>query len=1117
LGPVLLDGTELRSEVSERGVSQIALDTALAWDAIDGSPVVRITRHDRGDYVERRVMGRQRATLGAAAFVALAQLHPRLMDFADADLVREFTGGRWVYAFDITGTIRELLQRLVFTNMTEDGLSGIVLGSAPDVVRYPIKFNRWTRLQVLDELLRLSFGELVWSYRPDGLEQLDIVEDRGADAPWVPLAYGDRLARLDLDEDWQDVCTAYRLAGIQATPDGPQASFAENAWRVASVGAPSAGYVQVELREIDGTRSPILQDGMWASHPLIGVPACYVQRANGVTRSAVTASSKSASTVRLAAATAPVVNEIVKLVANADGDDLELIVLPEAVARFRRKIVGDQDVPGMRPERQYLLNGGHEDGLTGWTPVNGGVGVAAHRTELGREIVCRANGTRPPGTGTGTPLAVDGLTPITDRLLQGLILTQDGWSSAVDESVVPDEDGALLIPLASPTTADHDDGAHVTLERRETVTASIAEATPRVGGTLFLNVGDAALAQRLASFARLDTISSSDGVPVVTLGDVRLVGPAAETFNGELKALDVHEDDEEVVVARYSGFGGSASPPTAVVGCSNFAVLSAHQLRLYVSNNAVAGSCVVDIQHSYGGSNIPAWMYRPNGGLVLAVIGTVVATGTYVGTPYVDIEIIGAPAAMDLTGLVGYVVSYAGEGFAQYARFYDEHWAGSAALTWLRETRQLELDGDHANGSTALLFRPIAAIARRDWTSADELHTSLGDFDVTGPVSWNDDGTALVPCVIPSGVTLPALIKVWANWIGSGASDALLCVAEEVVGPASAVLLRGGDRFPNDWAGTTSPAMSVYLVTTDARVSVPGNTLVVAATVAANGSGQANVVLASANVHEVPNDAILRGKYPVMQRTGDREDGDYLRLLCATGSEGEPTESTPGWQSPLCYFRVPVGSTRTITDLSQFRLSMADWYAGQGPSVAIFSEAGERLAWAALGEDGITVEVEPGIIVVPVQAVINVSGRYAVRVYGGASDVLDRWCMHDQSMFYMGDATDAPYTRGSYPSEGLLRCARLFEERATARFSDVLEVEEFSTMAAAAMRRAGMVPPLVLGGRVQEQSTGRVSRVTAIVARPDVRVSRIEIGQVMPNGARILGEAALAADVGGLR
>lgn len=225
-------------------------------------------------------------------------------------------------------------------------------------------------------------------------------------------------------------------------------------------------------------------------------------------------------------------------------------------------------------------------------------------------------------------MLVDGITPPGRRILAHDRITQEGWSSALTAAAIPDANGALSVPLASGLPAPMADNDAIRMRRLETAALAIVAGTPHSSGRLHLDVGNAALAQRLAAFARCDRYGG--GAP----GDLRLVGPSGERFDGNLVALDIHEDDAEVLVARYAAYGAGAEYPPIVALGTNVQVVSAHRLRIYTADHTMTGTLLFDFVRHGGGVNLPEWLWHPGGGSVLRFIGTIVGGGVFAGAPY---------------------------------------------------------------------------------------------------------------------------------------------------------------------------------------------------------------------------------------------------------------------------------------------------------------------------------------------------------------------------------------------------------------------------------------------------------------------------------------------------
>ncbi len=1236
-----LEGSEYRREIGDRSAITLVLDRDIAWPLVADRAIVRVTFED-GSAREFRCMQRNRATVGVEGQRCAVRAYPRVYDLADSDLVREVVAGREIFTFDVNLTLAEYGTRFLLANQAADQLQGIVLGTFADLPqRIPLQWTRLTRGELLDRLLAASFGELVWRIREDGLEELDIVADTGSSALVVPLAYGDRLSDHQLEEDWSDIATVFRLAGEAPGPDAELASFAENAWRVTATAPVAGGRVALTLREISGMRAPILEDGQWAAHPSLDLPARYLQRADGVTRLEIQGSSAAESTVIVSAGGAPTVGERVCVVANAAGDPLELLELPQSIARYGR-VVADLVVPGGRGERQYGANSGHEDGITGWAAVNGGVGVDFPRSELGQTITGAADGPRAPGTSTATPFALKGLVGKTVRQTDRLIV--EGAVCEIAANAVSNPDATIDLTLEAPgLPGSYADGAEITLVREDVRTLDVAVVTPR-GGLYYVVEGT-----NIAELADLRVTN-----------DLKVTGPNGEQYlpdTGADMAIYPWPGNAARCVLQVGNAGWTGGPsesPTGLHGISAVLVVSALRLACTLDPtyqlgaiNGVGGYVTINVE--IGGPEalraaLPPWLKRPlNTGYQLA--GQVVSNTGGV----VTIDVIGVPAG---TTFVGLTLTPRGNWYPLLPSLTP--WV-SALTSWAstftvgqefdvirrKERRTLLFDGPHDLGDTAVSLRPllaqVAQLARRDWANTDSLYsrrtlsaavqitafddvtleatintanstldeiasadrddivvlwipataieleltvvggmppglitqwpwrvvsitgsvmqlapdlpslagmfgvpqyditidsiTDLGGwprtitalwtledvYPVTGPASWNANGVAAVPISVPSGRTLTAGTPLWANWLPN-ADRPLLHVATTVTGPASSVSVRGDCAYRRDWDGVTAADLAVYRVfATGSVLDVPGDVLIAASTVVANLAGEALVPLVSANTNGIADDAVVRIERPVLLQSTDRQTGSLMRLTCAVGGTGQPTSSSPGRQPPLQYVRVPAGSTRVLTVRARFRLSIADWFAGEGPSVALVNEGGAILGWSALGDDGVTVDTVAGEVMLIAQAVVSQSGRYGFRVYGGPASDLTKWVAHDESMFYVGESTTAPYTTDSYASQMLLAARRAIGERTLPRISDTLTVEDLAARYAPALGLAGLVPPLVIGGRVHIEPEDRRARITVIVARPGTPIAEVQIGQVYRDSSRLLADAALAAGVRGLR
>jgi hypothetical protein len=212
---------------------------------------------------------------------------------------------------------------------------------------------------------------------------------------------------------------------------------------------------------------------------------------------------------------------------------------------------------------------------------------------------------------------------------------------------------------------------------------------------------------------------------------------------------------------------------------------------------------------------------------------------------------------------------------------------------------------------------------------------------------------------------------------------------------------------------------------------------------------------------------------------------------------------------------VPSGATRTITVRSLFALSQGTWTpGGGGPVVSIHDLSGAVLAWAALAED-VVIDADPGEVTLVCQATISAPGLYGIRVTGGSSSDFTKWCVHLESFFYRGDATDAPYAPGSHASTMQLAAGPAFLEAAAPRYTDRLTVEEITAAWASAVGipadvAATVFPRLTLGMRLLIEERGRRVRVTRLIRRP-AQPPEAQVGALALDGGRLIGDAMLAA------
>ena len=410
-------------------------------------------------------------------------------------------------------------------------------------------------------------------------------------------------------------------------------------------------------------------------------------------------------------------------------------------------------------------------------------------------------------------------------------------------------------------------------------------------------------------------------------------------------------------------------------------------------------------------------------------------------------------------------------------------------------------------GDTTALPVGVIPVA---WTRDDTYALSAG-------ASWGTNGqvTLSLAAAVPTGRTYARGLEVRSNWHATGQ----LRLFAQLTGGATTVQIGGVDTWFAGVSPTTARAYAVYRVVGGSTIPLPGNVLYAAATVRANGAGQADVLLQAANPNTIPDNDLITITVPALLPPGESPIGSALRLFCPVGgSVPEPFSTTPGQGHALFYVRVPAGATRQVTVRSLFTLSAASWFAPQGPVCAIVNGSGAVLGWSALDDEGIEVEVAPGVVELTTRAVISESGLYAFRVYGGHATDFARWCLHLRSMWYVGEALDAPYSPDSFSTPLMLTALRRLAQQSQPRITDRLLVAELASALAPSIGvDADMLPAITLGGTVVLEDWDRTVRVTVIEERPNAPLAAIEVGQLARDGAQLLGSGAIAAGVRRIR
>jgi hypothetical protein len=1184
LGPCDPARSSIRFELGARGEARFELHTDIAYDLVANRAVIRVDLED-GTWHEFRVNRRGRPTRGVEANRCSVVAKPRIFDLSDSDLVREVLGGRSIYTFNLNLTIAAAWARLVAPNASTDRLAGIALGEVQYPAPVPLTFTRWTYGQLLQGWLDATKLELQWRRSADGMtEYVDFLEQVGSSAPTVPLFYGGQLQDHGLEEDYDALFTVARIVGEPPSADSEAATIGENAWRVASSRPLGGGRFAVELRELYGSRSPVVQNGQFAAHGDIGLPARFLQFADGITRTEILDAFAESGEV-VVAMLPPSGDPHVSIVADAAGTALETIELPDAVRKYGY-VVGDVPIDGARGERQYLRNGGHEQGLTAWSAVNGGAAAEIRRNELGVTVTAAADGARAAGVGPGTPFAVRGLAPNVGRVIRGDELRVGGAVLPITVDAIPNTTGVLTLSLGAPgLPGNFPDGHPFLLLRRETRTLTLDGVQnpfnpylvfrdTNTDGMFAANAGtlDSAVGGFFVQPGNQATVNNYEDAPL-RAGRIR-VTVQGTSMRGALNWATYQADAFVMSGVNFSYTVGASTGTltfvsmAAQVGGGNSTIVVGSVIRYISQNSNFAHLRVTAIDGTtytvatLDGGPIPGWSglgsyeicnvlladgstwtYTAiretrtvlcNGPVTAGAVSLPckaqanIATRNWVATDTINMTraVSGTLAVTGITSTVGYEDEFGNPILGMQAVVtYDAatstvddltgggvDWSFGDVLFDLGSTgrwRLASIGGGSATLENYDLWYTPTPFTTPQTASASWVKTDT--YALTGTASWGTNGrvTLTLASAIPAGRSYARGLPVGSNWVSG-----FLRLHAARSGGANTVELFGHDAFFSNTAPSSPSRGALYRVTASgSTMPIPGDTLYAQGTVTADALGEALVPLQAANVNVIADGAPITITRPQLVASTEPQTGSVLRLFCQVGGvTGEPSSSTPGWGHELARFNVPVGSTRQITALSVFGLSVFDWMAPQGPVVAIVDSAGNILGWSALGEDGALIEVAPGVVALQTRAVIATGGQYTVRVYGGSPTSYTRWCVHVRTMLFQGEADDVPYTRESYASLLQLTGTRALVEGARPRVTDTVTVTEFLALHAQALGVSPtLLPRITLGGLVHIEDVDRIARVTAMTRRSGTSDSEIELGTVGPDGGRLLGATALAA------
>lgn len=280
----------------------------------------------------------------------------------------------------------------------------------------------------------------------------------GASAGTVTVRPGINLLDRGRAVDDTDLNTVVIPLGMADPSSGARATMAATKWKVTAVDATSPGWVTL----IDGTtgRGPIATDSQWVG--------AYLVKPDG-TRTQITASRASDSSVYVVSTTGITVGTRMGLVADASGTpQIDVFDTASLTQYGRRAVVLDN--PALRGEAQELQDGRFQTnlGAGNWSirnPTSSPVAASfLKRSEYGLVKNGTLNTSRSAAVGTGTPWSLAGvganewIRAMDQITLQGQLVTTTGPAVAA-------ADGSIVLPCAALSQAIPA-GTAVTLTRK---------------------------------------------------------------------------------------------------------------------------------------------------------------------------------------------------------------------------------------------------------------------------------------------------------------------------------------------------------------------------------------------------------------------------------------------------------------------------------------------------------------------------------------------------------------------------------------------------------------------------------------------------------------------------
>ena len=905
----------------------------------------------------------------------------------------------------------------------------------------------------------------------------------GSTAAPIVVRPGVNQLALTTGVDRAEVATVVIPLGDADPETGDRATMAEVRYDVG--GLPGSGWVI--LTDPESGVSPIQVDTQWVG--------ARVELPDRTTRP-ILDSRASDGAVQLASTSGIATGMRIALVAS-DGTPLIEVYDSNGVAVRGRRVV-PLSLSGVRGEANEIRNGRFANGVIDWNAANTqtpSAFAAIARTDLDVTFSGLVNGARSAGTGTGTPLAIDGLSPANRTIYRGDQLIIAGVTYTLTADAVPNTSGGITASITPTLAATYPDDTVVTIVRRERRTW--LKSGTLTYSTWLTNGGLLAMKD-----------SQSDGLLYRPMTGLTLTHDASGAdFTGNIEGISYDSGFAGAFTVNTAGFIGT--PPAQFADNDTFTATFVRETRAFrFSGTQTVGASSVTFKH------ISALARRDwqTGDTLFArrdFTATVRITGlTYMFPRDFTATIVTADstlddvAAVDRDGLA--IVGVVGSWTITYG--------SDRVFTTVLPLRVVSISGT----TMALVIADPTATSVEDNLpslpqTANAAWTIVDSYAVTAGASWSNAGRATVSVSVPTGRTIARGQPLWANWIGgiSGAetgTQTLLFAHAAVTGSASSIEVAGWDDYRSDWDGNTTLPTAVYRLfsgTGGSRFEFTGETMTAAATVQASG-GAANVTLVAANGAALADNATFTVTRPPLRRPTDPTTGSVVRLLGPVATFGIGG-GTPGLQSSTATIVVPSGHTVQVTAFATVALSAGTYDTGNQPVLAIVDSLGALLAWGRAADTTVQAAQSPTIVRLIVQHTLTATRTLGVRLIGGSTNGA-LWHVVLDAMLSVTTRDDVPWIGSSWGNQLAQRCIDVLR----ARRNPVAAVE----VDLATLRRWSDAPdstaPVVLGQTVSVPAYGLTRRVTALersLLNPDA--VRLTVGTVPTDLSRRVA-AALA-------